>query len=88
MLGFLAGGILGGLFVAKKGLNTKTLVLLCAMMNLPNATYIYLGTTQPESAAFIGTVVTVEKFGFGFGAVGHMIYMMQQLAPGKYKMAH
>lgn len=88
MLGFLAGGLLGGLFVARKGLNTKILFFLCCMMNVPNFTYIYLGTAQPESVVLIGTAVTAEKFGFGFGAVGHMIYMMQQLAPGKYKTAH
>src|SRR5690606_40052687 len=50
--------------------------------------YVYLGMTQPESISFIGLVVTAEKFGFGFGAVGDMIYMMQQLAPGKYKTSH
>jgi PAT family beta-lactamase induction signal transducer AmpG len=87
-IGFLAGGVLGGFFVAKKGLNTKVLFFLCCMMNVPNFTYIYLGMTQPEDLWFIGSVVTLEKFGFGFGAVGHMIYMMQQLAPGKYKTAH
>ncbi len=88
MIGFLVGGLLGGYFVGKKGLNTKVLFLLCCMMNVPNATYIYLGATQPEGIGLIGFVVTAEKFGFGFGAVGHMIYMMQQLAPGKYKTAH
>jgi PAT family beta-lactamase induction signal transducer AmpG len=30
----------------------------------------------------------VEKFSFGFGAVGFMIYLMQQLAPGKYTTTH
>jgi PAT family beta-lactamase induction signal transducer AmpG len=88
MIGFLIGGVIGGFFVAKNGLSTKLLFFLCCMMNIPNATYIYLGMTQPDSAVLIGTVVTLEKFGFGFGAVGHMIYMMQQLAPGKYRTAH
>jgi hypothetical protein len=36
----------------------------------------------------IGCLVFIEKFGWGFGAVGHMLYMMQQIAPGKYKTAH
>ncbi len=88
MIGFLLGGILGGFFVARKGLNRGVLLLLCAMINLPNATYIYLGMEQPESVALIGIIVTAEKFGFGFGAVGHMIYMMQQLAPGKFQTTH
>lgn len=88
MIGFLIGGLIGGFFVARHGLSTKLLFFLCCMMNIPNATYIYLSIEQPESAAFIGTIVTLEKFGFGFGAVGHMIYMMQQLAPGPYRTAH
>ncbi len=87
-IGFLVGGLLGGMFVARKGLSTKSMFFLCCMMNIPNATYIFLSITQPESISFIGTIVTLEKFGYGFGAVGHMIYMMQQLAPGKYKTAH
>lgn len=88
MVGMLVGGLLGGFFVARRGLSSKILFFLCCMMNVPNATYIYLGSVQPDSLVFIGTVVIAEKFGFGFGAVGHMIYMMQQLAPGKYKTAH
>jgi PAT family beta-lactamase induction signal transducer AmpG len=32
--------------------------------------------------------VTLEKFGYGFGSVGHMLYMMQQVAPGPYRTAH
>jgi len=32
--------------------------------------------------------VTIEKFGYSFGFVGNMLYMMQQIAPGKYKMTH
>jgi PAT family beta-lactamase induction signal transducer AmpG len=36
----------------------------------------------------IGTIFFIEKLGWGIGAVGHMIYMMQQIAPGPYKTAH
>jgi PAT family beta-lactamase induction signal transducer AmpG len=32
--------------------------------------------------------VVLEYFGYGFGFVGLMLFMMQQVAPGKYKMAH
>jgi PAT family beta-lactamase induction signal transducer AmpG len=34
------------------------------------------------------TLVSIEKFGYSFGFVGNMLYMMQQIAPGKYKMTH
>jgi PAT family beta-lactamase induction signal transducer AmpG len=33
-------------------------------------------------------VVALEKFGFGMGSVGHMLYMMQQVSPGPFRMAH
>jgi PAT family beta-lactamase induction signal transducer AmpG len=33
-------------------------------------------------------LVVFEYFGYGFGFVGLMLFMMQQIAPGKYKMAH
>jgi PAT family beta-lactamase induction signal transducer AmpG len=32
--------------------------------------------------------VSIEKFGYSFGFVGNMLCMMQQIAPGKYKMTH
>jgi len=36
----------------------------------------------------IGTLVTIEKFGYSFGFVANMLYMMQQISPGKYHMTH
>jgi len=38
--------------------------------------------------SIITAVVIIEQLGWGIGAVGHMIYMMQQIAPGPYKTAH
>ncbi len=66
--GFILGALLGGFFVASKGLK-KVMILLCLAVNIPNATYLFLGYFQPENVYFIGTVVTLEKFFFGFGSV-------------------
>src|SRR5262249_48276230 len=33
-------------------------------------------------------MVSIEKLGYSFGFIGNMLYMMQQIAPGKYKMTH
>jgi PAT family beta-lactamase induction signal transducer AmpG len=87
---FLAASVLGGLFVAKVGMNRWSLVLLCTLINVPNITFFWLSYAQPEPTAFwiITIVICIEKFGYGFGAVGHMLYMMQQIAPGPYKTAH
>ncbi len=84
---FMAGSILGGLFVAKLGLR-RTLVILCLCMNVPNVVFVYLSQTLTQSYPLIAVLVTIEKFSWGFGAVGLMIYMMQQVAPGPFKTAH
>jgi PAT family beta-lactamase induction signal transducer AmpG len=85
--GFILGALLGGLYVSRRGLK-NVLFILCAAVNIPNATYLILGYLQPENVYLIGTIVTLEKLFWGFGSVGHMLYMMQQLAPGPYKTAH
>jgi PAT family beta-lactamase induction signal transducer AmpG len=84
---FILGSVLGGWFVASRGLK-RSLLILCLALNVPNVTFLYLGWTQPSSLWLIGCIFFIEKLGWGFGAVGHMIYMMQQIAPGPYKTAH
>ncbi len=86
-LAFVVGSILAGYFVSRKGLK-KTLFILCCFFNIPFAVYAFLAITQPTSLMVIGISVVLEYFGYGFGFVGLMLFMMQQVAPGKYKMAH
>jgi len=85
---FMIASLLGGWFVSKAGLKRSTLLILCLALNIPNLTFVYLSQTRPDSVAIIGTIIFIEKFGWGFGAVGHMLYMMQQIAPGKFRTAH
>jgi PAT family beta-lactamase induction signal transducer AmpG len=84
---FIVGSLVGGWFVAKRGLK-RSLLILCLLLNVPNVTFLYLGWFQPESIYIIGFIFCIEKLGWGIGAVGHMVYMMQQIAPGPYRMAH
>jgi PAT family beta-lactamase induction signal transducer AmpG len=87
----IIGGLLGGLFVAKVGLR-KALLVLALSMNVPHICYIILShvvtPTTPIPTWQIYALVSVEKLGYNFGFVGNMLYMMQQIAPGKYKMTH
>ena len=86
---FVLGSIIAGYYVSNKGgLERKPLLFLCTFFNLPFAAYAFLALTQPESLNVIATAVTIEYFGYGFGFVGLILYIMQQMAPGKYKMAH
>ena len=85
---FVIGSIAAGYFVSSKGLNRKTLLLLCAIFNIPFAAYAYLAIALPHNLYVIGSAVAIEYFGYGFGFVGLILFIMQQIAPGKYKMAH
>jgi PAT family beta-lactamase induction signal transducer AmpG len=84
---FVLGSILSGYFVSARGLK-RSIMILCAFFNIPFAVYAFLALTQPTSLVIIGASVILEYFGYGFGFVGLMLFMMQQVAPGKYKMAH
>jgi PAT family beta-lactamase induction signal transducer AmpG len=87
----LAGGLLGGAVAAKYGLK-RVLLFLALSMNIPHLCYIFLsqavtpGTHLPLWMVYL--LVSIEKFGYSFGFIGNMLYMMQQIAPGKYKMTH
>ncbi|MFZ6674808.1 MFS transporter [Undibacterium sp. Xuan67W] len=83
----LLGSLLGGIFVARRGLR-PTLFILCCAVNIPNITFLLMSIYQPDNLILISAGVAIEKFFFGFGSVGFMIYLMQQLAPGKYTTTH
>ncbi len=86
-IAFIAGAFLGGFLAAKMTLRRSFFILALAL-NIPHLTYFYLSHATPGDTTWIGVIVTIEKFGFGLGSVGHMLYMMQQLAPGPFKMTH
>ena len=85
--GFLLGALLGGFFAAKMTLK-RSFFFLAIALNVPHVTYFFLSHVMPHNLVLVSAVVTIEKFGFGFGSVGHMLYMMQQIAPGPFKMTH
>jgi len=86
-LAFVAGSILGGYFTSWLGLRRALLPLVCAM-NFPNLAYVYLSTALPTSHLAVTAALSVEMFGYGFGFVGVILLMMQEIAPGKYQTAH
>ena len=87
----ILGGLAGGAFIARVGLKRAMLVMaLC--MNVPHLCFVYLSHAvspeQPLSLGAVGALVTLEKFGYSFGFAANMLYMMQQISPGKYHMTH
>lgn len=84
---FILGSIAGGYFSAWLGLK-RALFWLILAMNVPNLAFYFLGLTQPTALPIISTALGLEMFGYGFGFVGLILYMMQVLAVGRYQTAH
>jgi len=84
---FILGSILGGYFTSWLGLR-RALLPLVAVMNLPMLADSYLSTALPTSTVYVTLAMSVEMFGYGFGFVGVILLMMQEIAPGKYQTAH
>jgi PAT family beta-lactamase induction signal transducer AmpG len=90
-IAMIVGGILGGMFLGKMGLK-RALPFLGLCLNVPHFTFVYLSQAGAAGHGLdyttIATLVSIEKFGYGFGFIGNMVYMMQQIAPGRCTMTH
>lgn len=82
----LLGGILGGLYISRYGLK-KSLWPMAALLTLPNLVYVYMSAAQPTNLWLVGSAISVEQFGYGFGFTAYMMYMMY-FAQGEYKTSH
>ena len=84
---FILGALIGGWIAAYFTLK-RSLVLFSLMLNIPHLTFLYLSIFLPTNITLITSIVFIEKLGYGIGSVALSLYMMQQVAPGKYKTAH
>lgn len=80
------GGLLGGFVAARKGLK-HWLWWMALAINLPNAAYLALAYSRPESLAAITSAVAVEQFGYGFGFTAYMVYCLY-IARGNDETVH
>jgi PAT family beta-lactamase induction signal transducer AmpG len=84
---FLVGSILGGYFTSWIGLK-RAMPFLIVAMNVPNLVFYYLSMAQPESLGVVTASLAAEMFGYGFGFVGMILFIMQVIASGPYQTAH
>ncbi|MDE5683022.1 MAG: MFS transporter, partial [Muribaculaceae bacterium] len=84
---FVLGSLLAGYYISALGLRKALFSLVCAF-NIPFLVYAFLAWQQPEQSWIIASGIVFEYFGYGFGFVGLTLFMMQQVAPGKHRMAH
>lgn len=86
IIGLTLGGILGGIAVSRQGLKRWIWPMVCAI-SIPDAVYVYLSYTQPESLLIVNLCVFIEQFGYGFGFTAYMLYLIR-FADGEHKTAH
>ena len=86
VIALTAGGILGGLYAARKGLRRSMWPMSMALA-LPCAAYLILALMQPSQLWSIYLLVALDQFGYGFGFTAYMLYMMQ-FSEGEFKTSH
>ncbi|MFH0988941.1 MAG: AmpG family muropeptide MFS transporter [bacterium] len=82
----LAGGILGGIAISRKGLRWW-LWPMVIIMHTPDLMFVFLSQVQPVHFLTICAAVGIEQFGYGFGFTAYMMYMIM-VAEGEHKTAH
>ena len=75
VIALLAGGILGGVAIARGGLR-KWMWPMAVALALPCIVYCWLAATQTQNLALISLLIGIEQFGYGFGFTAFMMYLM------------
>jgi PAT family beta-lactamase induction signal transducer AmpG len=85
-IALMAGGLVGGVAISRKGLRYWLWIMVCAM-HTPDAIFIYLSQVQPENLLLINLAVAAEQFGYGFGFTAYTLVMIM-VSEGEYKTVH
>lgn len=80
------GGLLGGLFAARKGLKYWLWWMLIAI-NAPDLVYVYLAFSQTTNLLIVNIMVAIEQFGYGFGFTAFLLVLIY-ISEGNHKTAH
>lgn len=86
VIALLAGGILGGLHIAGRGLR-KCILPMALALALPCAVYLFLAIMQPEQLWITGACIAFDQFGYGYGFTAYTVFMMH-FADGPLKTSH
>lgn len=87
------GGLLGGYVVSRGGLKKWLWPMLLAV-HVPNLAFVYLAYVLPTNIAVISGAIALEQFGYGFGFVAYLLFMIMVADGGKtsppnlHKTAH
>jgi len=83
VVALLAGGLLGGVAIATRGLRWW-LWPMVFIMHAPDLIFVLLSQLQPQNFYLIAAAVAVEQFGYGFGFTAYTMFMIW-VADGEHK---
>lgn len=86
VIALLAGGILGGLDISRRGLR-RCIFTMAMSLALPCAVYLFMAMVQPSSLVLVGACVVLDQFGYGYGFTAYTVYMMR-FSDGPMKTSH
>lgn len=87
VIGIVAGGILGGLAIARYGLR-RCIWPMALALTLPSGFYCYLAAVQPQTMPLICSGIAIEQLGYGFGFTAYMMYMMKFCEGSEFTTSH
>ena len=86
VVALLAGGIVGGICIAVKGLKYWLWPMALAL-TLPCGVYCWMAMAQPTGLFWVSVAVAFEQFGYGFGFTAFMLYLIY-FSTGQFKTSH
>lgn len=86
IIALAVGGILGGLAIARKGLQ-YWIWPMALIIHIPDAVFVVLSIYQPSNIIIVSAATALEQFGYGFGFASYMMYMLY-VARGTHSTAH
>ncbi len=87
VIGIVAGGIIGGLAIARYGLR-RCIWPMALALTLPSGFYCYLAAVQPQTMPLICSGIAIEQLGYGFGFTAYMMYMMKFCEGSEFTTSH
>ncbi|MGB2578446.1 PAT family beta-lactamase induction signal transducer AmpG [Elusimicrobium simillimum] len=86
MAALIAGNIIGGVLLARYGFK-KCIWAFVALLNVPNIFYVILSVYKP-SLLVVGTLLTLEQFGYGLGFMAFTVFVMDISRYSKYSTSY
>lgn len=86
VMALIAGGLLGGVVIARFGLK-RCLWGMVLAVHVPDLAFVYLASALPQDFYLICASLALEQFGYGFGFAAYLLYMIM-VADGEHKTAH